>query len=277
MGIFSAFALAPIARGFVILLIAGAVFPAVGIFVFRLNLINVRFMLMHGGLLGGSVALALGINPLILTLAINIILIFVVSRMGGGVKRNYGYVTTFLMVLTMGLAFLIIYKAGVPAKDAMVVLWGNILALTPFDAWLSVGFAAFTAAFVLVYYRKLVAVLFHREVAFASGINEGTLHSMILFLIGLTVSLCMRLIGALLLDAIVLLPAAIGMLFAKSARGLLLIAGISGLAASGSGFIGALAFDIPVSSGIIIVASIIWVGAFVRKKILAASKGAEEI
>ncbi len=267
MNVFSAFALAPIARGFVILLIAGAVFPAVGIFVFRLNLINVRFMLMHGGLLGGAVALAVGVNPLILTLGVNLVLIFIVSRFGSGLTKNYGYVTTFLMVLTMGLAFLIIYKAGVPAKDAMIVLWGNILALTPVDAWMTVGFAIITAVFVIFYYRKLIGVLFHRDVAYASGINEKTLHSVILFLIGLTVSLCMRLIGALLLDAIVLLPAAVGMLFAKSARGMFITAALAGLAAAAAGFIGALTFDVPVSSGIIIAASLIWAAAFMKKKI----------
>ena len=129
-------------------------------------------MLMHGGLLGGAVALAAGVNPLLLTLAVNMVLIVVVARLGSGIARNYGYVSTFLMVLTMGLAFLIIYKAGVPAKDAMTVLWGNILALTPVDAWMTVGVAAVTAAFVIVYYRKLLAVLFHRDVAFASGIDE---------------------------------------------------------------------------------------------------------
>ena len=72
MSIFSALSLPPIARGFVILLIAGAAFPSIGVFIFRLNLINVRFMLMHGGLLGGAVALAMGVNPMLLTLGINI-------------------------------------------------------------------------------------------------------------------------------------------------------------------------------------------------------------
>lgn len=268
MSVFSAFALAPIVRGFVILLAAGSVFPAMGIFVFRLNLINVRFMLMHGGLLGGAIALAVGVNPLVLTLGINLMLIYFVTRLGRGKSGNYGYITSFLMVFTMGIAFLIIYKAGVPAKDAMTVLWGNILSLTPLDAWFTVGIAAAAAVFIIVFYRKLIAILYHREVAFTSGINEQGLHSVILFLIGLTVSLCMRLIGALLLDAIILLPAAIGMLLARSAKSMFIIAAVAGFASALFGFFGALTFDIPVSSGIIITASVIWAAAFIRKKIV---------
>jgi len=194
--------------------------------------------------------------------------VFILAKMGRETSGNYGYVTSFLMVLSMGLAFLIIYKAGVPAKDAMTVLWGNILALTPFDAWLTIGFAVITAGFVTLFYRKLIAVLFNREVAFSSGIDEKVLLSAVLFLTGLTVSLCMRLIGALLLDAIILLPAAIGMMFAKSARGMFIVSSAVGLISAGIGFIGALSLDIPVSSGIIIIASLIWIAAFIRKKIV---------
>ena len=53
-----AFSYPPILKGFIVLLLAGCFFPLTGIFVLKLNLIPLRFTLMHGTLLGGAAALA---------------------------------------------------------------------------------------------------------------------------------------------------------------------------------------------------------------------------
>jgi zinc transport system permease protein len=249
--------LAPIARGFLVLALAGALFPLTGVFILRLNLITLRFTLMHGTLLAGALALALGADPVLLSVAVNLALILAIAGLGRRSGLGTGTLTTFLMVLTVGLAFVIIYRFNVPAKDTLAILWGNLFAISPSEAAATAGFAALTLAFVLAFYGGLKAMLFSREIAFASGVNEPLLYNAVLALAGLTVAFAVRLIGALLLDALLLLPAIVASFYARSTRALFVYACAAGFGSSVIGFVASLVLDVPASSAVTIVAALL--------------------
>jgi zinc transport system permease protein len=256
----------PILRGFLVLLLAGSMFPLAGVFVVRLNLITLRFMLMHGTLLGGAVALALGIDPLVLGVAVNAALILTVSRVHRQTGQNIGHIVTFFMVLTIGLAFAVIYKANVPAKDTLAILWGNLYALSNAEAIVTGIFAIGITTFVTVAFPRLRALLFDREIAFASGLNTDLLYNLILMVVGLTVAFAMNLIGALLLDALLILPAVLASFLARSTRVLFILSAAFGALSSVLGFALSVGIDIPASSGVTIVAALLLgAGAIIRR------------
>ncbi len=246
----------PVLRGLFVLIVVGAVFPLTGIFVLRLNLITLRFTLMHGTLLGGAIALGFGFNPLYAGVVVNLLLITVIARFNTRFGRNLGYITTFFMVLTIGLAFAVMYRMQVPAKDTLSILWGNLYAMETQDVVLTVVFSAVTVAFVCISFPKLRAIIFSREVAFSAGVNDRLLYNVILILTGLTIAFAMRLIGALLLDALLLLPAILATFFARSTRQLFVLSTVVGAVSSITGFFVSIAIDIPASSGVTIVAAL---------------------
>lgn len=257
----------PILRGAVVLLVAGAIFPLVGVFVLRLNLITLRFALMHSSLLGSAVALAAGINPLAAGMVANTILVATVATAGGRSGQNAGHLTTFFMVFTIGLAFAILYRFDVPARESLGLLWGNIFALTHTDAVVTTIFACLIVLFVGANFRRITAVLYDREVAFSAGINERAVHTAILFAVGFTITLVMGLIGALLLDALLILPALIAGYGARSTRALFVRASLWGALISVSGLIFAIEIDIPASSGVTLIgATVLGVIALVTRK-----------
>ena len=45
------------------------------------------------------------------------------------------------MVLTIGLAFAVVYRFEVPARDTLIILWGNLFALTAQDLWITMAFS----------------------------------------------------------------------------------------------------------------------------------------
>ena len=69
--------LAPILRGFIAMIVSGAAFPLCGVMVLRLNLVPMRYMLMHGVILGGAVSLAMNLPVVPVSIVINLILIVV--------------------------------------------------------------------------------------------------------------------------------------------------------------------------------------------------------
>ncbi|MFQ3621611.1 MAG: metal ABC transporter permease, partial [Spirochaetales bacterium] len=191
--------------GGLVLLGSGFIFPIPGIFILRLNLIPLRFVLMHGALLGGAIALFVQVNPLPIVLGVNLLLIVCITLWGGrkGIEGRSIFlqgaqITTFLMVTTIALAFLILYKAEIPAKDTLSLLWGSIYALDSLDLWMFLGVSLSNFFYLIKFHREILAVLYDREIATTSGVRTELHLYVITTLAGLTVSLAMRFLGALL-------------------------------------------------------------------------------
>ena len=181
-------------------------------------------------------------------------------------KADVGQISTFFMVISISLAFIFIYKFNVPAKDTLTLLWGNLFTLSWFEV-IGIGFFALVlVGFQYFFRRQLRALFFDREIAFTSGINENRLYYSVIFLTAITVALAMKLIGALLLDAILLLPPIIASFQAKSLKGMILGSAIWGLAFATGGFLLSIAIDIPASSSIAALASLAFIVIYLTRK-----------
>lgn len=259
--------LTPILKGLIVLALAGLTFPITGVYLFRLNLLPLRFMLMHGAILGGAMALALQTNPFWTTIAVNLLLVLFMAKTSRSMKIDAGVISTFFMVISISLAFIFIYKFNVPAKDTLTLLWGNLFTLS-WSEVIGIGsFALILIGFQYYFRRQLRALFFDREIAFTAGINESYLYYTVVLLIAITVALAMKLIGALLLDALLLLPPVIASFRSKSLKGMIIGSTIWGGIFAIGGFLLSIAIDIPASSAIAALASIAFVIIYlIRKK-----------
>ena len=258
--------LPPIIKGLILLLVAGISFPITGVYLLRLNLLPLRFMLMHGAILGGALALAFQWSPFITTIVVNLILVLLMTKISRSLKADAGYISTFFMVISISLAFILVYKFDVQAKDTLSILWGSLYTST----WMEVAavglFAFLLVVFQISYFRKLQAFFFDREIAYTSGVNEKFLYYAIVLLTALTVAMAMKIIGALLLDSLLLLPALIATFHAKSLRGVIIWSSLWGCLFALGGFFIAILFDIPASSAIAALASIVFIMIFLIKR-----------
>ncbi len=96
--------------------------------------------------------------------------------------------------------------------------------------------------------------------------NEPAITTAILLFVGVSVALLMKLIGALLLDSILLLPAIVASFTARSARGFFFQACVIGAFCSIAGFFSSLALDVPASSAVTVIAAcLLGVGLVYRR------------
>jgi zinc transport system permease protein len=245
--------------------IAGVAFPTAGIGLLRLNLLPLRFMLMHGAILGGVLALALDCNTLIITALINLALTLLVAKTARSMRVDAGYMSMFFMVISIAFAFILLYKYNVLAKDMLTVLWGSIYTSSWNEVAAVVAFSLVLLLFQWVYYRPLQAFYFDREIAYTAGVNERFLYYSTVLLTAVTIAMAMKIIGAMLLDALLLLPALIATFHARSARGVVIWSALWGLIFSLTGFFIAISLDIPVSSAIAAIAAITFAAVFIYK------------
>jgi ABC-type Mn2+/Zn2+ transport system permease subunit len=250
----------------VAILFAGIAFPMIGVFILSLNLIPLRFAMMHVALLGGAIGLFLKVDPLLLGLLFCILSSMALGPISEKLKLGVGILSGYFMTLTLALAFILIYKADIHVLEAFNILWGNILSLTVLDLIIVGLISLMILVMVFLFFKEIQAILYDREIAMAVGLPEKSFYYLIIFMLGLTIAVSMRLIGALLIDAFVLLPAMAATLISRSLKQTFFFSSLFGLLSGMAGLHLSFVFDIPTSSTIILVASLIIAGCFLFRR-----------
>lgn len=256
----------PIYRGLILLLVSGFSFPLAGVFVLRMNLLPIRYLLMHGVLLGGALGLAFQWNPSITSIIVNFFMIFILNRSTKTLKTDYGQISMFFMVFAVAAASIITSIFHVPAKDTLTLLWGSLYANSVTTIILTAALGTGLVLFSVIFFRTLTVIFHDKEVASSLGIPVPQFELIIMIIISMVVASAMNLMGALLLDVQLILPVVIAGLLASGLKQTMLYSSLFGGLLSIIGFFAALRFDIPVSSGIAIPAAVLFVIILFYKK-----------
>lgn len=196
----------PVQRAALAIVIAGTAFPIAGVWIIGLNIVPVRFAMMHVALLGISLGILLGIDPTltgVVLCALTGALLSPLARRPAGLSGPMGLV----MTLAIALALFVLSISGVNANGAFELLWGAILATRVVDV---VNLSVVAAMILGVYWwwrKDLALLLYDREIALVSGVQVDRLTLILVVLIAIAIGSAVRLTGALLVDAITILPA----------------------------------------------------------------------
>ncbi len=239
--------LAPVQRALVALLFAGASFPLAGVMVIRLNMLLLRYTLMHALLLAGAVSLALELPQLPLYIIVSVFTVMLMLRLSRRGGMDLGLSSAFLMVLAVALAALITQVADVPSKDTLELLWGSPFTIHGVELAAFIALSILIIAYTVAFRKRIMLLFFDRDVAYTSSRHMVLHEDAMVFLTAFAVTLSMRFIGALLIDALLLLPAVCALKRARSVKGLLVSSSLIGLIVSLTGFLLSLAFDLPPS------------------------------
>ncbi|HZK05279.1 MAG TPA: metal ABC transporter permease [Actinomycetaceae bacterium] len=248
--------LAAVQRSFIALILASLGLPLAGIVLVGLDLVPMRFAIMHVALLGAAIGLLIGVDPI----GVGIVL----SAVAGGLlapmsRSRSGFTGAIALLLTVAiaLALLVLAIAGVNAAGAFELLWGSILATRPADLWVIGGISLLLLAFFVVKRRQLALVLHDRELALTSGVHADALVIFLLVTVAVAIAASIRLTGALLVDAVTLLPALAARNLADSLKGMIVWSIVLGLLGNMVGLIVALVLDLPPGPILILTAAAI--------------------
>ena len=264
------FSLAPITRGFIAMIISGTFFPLCGLMVLRLDLIPLRYMLMHGVILGGALSLALNLPLFPVTLTINLLLIFIMMFFNKSQSFGFSGASAASMVLSMALASILMQLADVPAKDTLNLMWGSPFALTKSDLLILIAISILLLSYIIFNFKNILALFFNKDVAKAIGIKVRLNYTFMILIIALLVALAMKLLGAFLIDSLLILPVLNANLFCgKESSGikkLFVTSSIFGLVISLLGYSLAVMINWPPAATISLLAVIIYIVLSFRKR-----------
>ena len=175
--------------------------------------------LSHVALSGVALGLILGINPLlvavVLSLLSSLMIIFIDKRLAAYSEISIAVVMSLGIGLT-GVLLGFIHNA----QNFNAYLFGSVVAIRPEDNIISI-LLSFVILFIsLYYYRELMFVAMDEKGARLSGIKVDFFNGLLLFLTAMTVAIASRIVGALVVSSLLVLPVTVAMQFAKSYRDL---------------------------------------------------------
>ncbi|MFG3489465.1 metal ABC transporter permease [Streptomyces sp. NPDC047972] len=236
--------LVPVQRAGAALLLAAVGLPVIGVIIVGLDIMPVRFAMMHVALLGIAVGLLTGLDPMLCALvacALSGAGVAPLARTPDGLSGAMG----LLMSLAVAAALLVLAVSGVNASGAFALLWGSILSVGTADLVVLGVLAAVVPSLFWWKRRNVALLLYDRELAQLSGVPVRLLTTALLVLVAVAVAGAIKLTGALLVDALTLLPALAARRLGRSLRSITLWAVGIGIAVNLTGFLLALWLDWP--------------------------------
>lgn len=264
-------------HGLVVATIAGALCGLLGVFVVLRGMSYIGHGLSHAVFGGAAASAVIGINFFIGAgiwgIVSGVLIARVARRRVLGADAAIGVVTTASFAL--GLALMNRY--GQASKSIEAVLFGSVLGVKLVDIVAVSIVALFALSVIVLWYRKLLFSTFDPDVAQVSGVKVSLVEMVLLSLLSLTILVTMRVIGTLLISALLVIPAAAARMTTNSFSKLLWISPVIGATTCFVGMNLSYHLDTSASATIILLDALVFIAVYTiagtRNRMKMASLG----
>lgn len=231
----------------------GVVCGALGFFVVLRRLAFIGVGISHSAIGGIALAVVFGWNPLLTAAGFAIAVALAIARLARGGRLSEDTLIGILFSGSMALGVVLFSLRRGYQQDLFGYLFGNVLAITPGELAVLGGGGLLVLGTLAVAFRPLLLIALDEEVARAYGQPVGLLEGALLVLLAITVVIGVRLVGVILIEALLVIPAATATLWAQHYRAQLLLAMSLGAASGAVGLAIAYALDLAPGGSIVLV------------------------
>lgn len=262
MNLFEPFQFAFFRNGIIVAVLAGAICGLIGVYVVLRQMSYIGHGLSHSIFGGAAASAVLSVNFYLgagLWGLLSALMIGRVARRGKiGSDAAIGVITTASFALGLALSNLF----GQAKRSIDAVLFGSILGVGGTDVIAVVAAGAVSVLVIYTCYRPLLFATFDPEVADVSGVKVARMEALLMLMLAITILFTMKVMGVLLISAMLVTPAATARMMTNSFSRMLTIAPIIGASCGFAGML--LSYHIDVSPGatIILMASIVFLVVF---------------
>jgi ABC-type Mn2+/Zn2+ transport system permease subunit len=252
--------------------LAGFVCSTMGAFVVRMNLSSIGYCMSHAAFAGAAFGLMISVDPLISAVMFSFGTALILGPLSEKARLESNVVIGFLFSIMIALAFIFLnFIPGQAASGAALrILWGSIFSVGYNDLLFLLLLSFALILFITLFYKELIATMFHRKLAESAGINTKLFYFSVLFFTGFAVSLSLRLVGGLLVFALIVNPTSTAYQFFYDFKKIIIFSPIIGIASCLAGFYLSLLTDFPIGASIVIVSAAVFAVAIIvspkRKK-----------
>lgn len=204
-------------------LILGLLLAFMGIFVILRRMAFFGDGIAHASLAGIAIGILAAYNPLIVAIIFSIILAIIIFYLERKTKLSSDVIIGILFTASMALGIILISLKSGYQPELLSFLFGNILAIQTSELLFMSGFAVLVIIFLVYFYRQIAYITFDREGAEVSGINTNVLDLIFYIALSVAIVLGVKILGIILVSALLIIPASCGKLVARSFKNLIIL------------------------------------------------------
>lgn len=242
---------------------------SLGVFLVLRKLSLIGEGLAHTSFGGIALGLLLGVTPLYVALPFAVlasILILFITRYA----RVYGDAAIGIVSASgISLGIILASLGGGFNIDLFSFLFGNILAISKSEMFLSILTSFAVLALIAFYFRELFSMTFDATYAKTLGIKTDRIDALFFMLTAVAVVLAIQVVGVLLVSALLILPAVSALQTRTGFRRVMLIAQLIAVASVLAGILVSFVFDIPTGAMIVCINLVIFLVMLAWRKVFA--------
>ena len=248
-------------------IIASVIFGIIGTFVVVKRLVFISGGISHASFGGVGLGHYLGWN-----LLWGASLFAVVSALGVGLigkktmqREDTAIGIVWALGMALGALFMTMTPGYLPTMSS--VLFGNILMIRRFDIYLMAALTVVITTTVIILYPRIQGVSFDEEFSKVVGVKTTLIYLFLLVLVALSIVVLMKLVGIVLLIAMLAIPASISGEFTHDMSKMMVSSSLLSLVFIISGLYLSTLWDLPPGPATVILAGAVFIGVMVSKKI----------
>lgn len=220
----------------------------------------------HAAILGVALSFGFGLSVYVGTLAVALAMAVTVAILSG---RGHAMDTMLGVLAHAALAFGLVAASFISGLrvDLSAYLFGDILAVSRADVGIIWAGSALVALLLVWRWQGLLTATVNEELAQASGLNPRAEQLVLTLALALTVAVAIKIVGALLISALLILPAAAARQLARGPEVMALGATAVGSLSVLAGLAASLRWDAPAGPSIVAAAAVLFaVSLLVRRR-----------
>ncbi len=247
-------------RAFIAGGIIGVVCPLLGTFLVLRRLSLIAETLAHVALTGAAVGLLLDRFPTLIALVVASVAAIVVERLQRSNRLSGDSALAVVLYSALAITVVLVSLGRGFSVDLFSYLFGSIVTVGAADLWATAVLGVAVLLTVWLLFSELVQSTFDPDLARTSGVDIGRVNTVLAVLTGVVVTLSMRLVGALLVGALIVFPVLASLQVSRSFRATLALSAAIGLVSVFAGLTVSYYWDIAAGGAIVLVALLSLVG-----------------
>ncbi len=179
--------------------------------------------LAHSALVGVAVGLVAGYNPLWVAVIVAVLSSWLIEYLRSSFSLYSDAILSIILSGSLALAVIIVSLGGAFNNSLFSYLFGSILSVSNEDVITIISFGSLSLAILLLFSKELYFLTYDEEVAKTSGIKVKMLNYLLVTVVAIIIALSIRVVGSLLIGALMVIPTAAALQFRVGFRDTILI------------------------------------------------------
>jgi zinc transport system permease protein len=238
----------------------------VSVFIVLRNMSFIGAGISHATFGGVAIGFFTGINPTVTAILYAVAVALGIELVGRKGKISEDVSIGIFFVSSMALGIVLVSLSRGYNVDLFGYLFGNILAITEGEVLLSLFVAILVVGVMMLFLKEIFLTTYNEEIARVSGIHVRAINILFLLVLSVSIVISIKIVGIILISALLVIPGATAQLFAKNLYIMIAISCGVALLSTVLGLLISYEFDIAPGGSIVLTATTLFLISLFFKK-----------